>query len=392
MIKNALCVAESKGNQGKVNNGTSGKAKQSSKAEAIIKKNEELQRKKVLQTDTERLPGTLASVAAIGSKVLRPKEVCNRILDILVGPLRFTEEILSFPALTTFLTLPESQCQVLMAIIELLSRILQKHYTLEDLSACSTLAEEMHGLLCFAFQFIHQVYHLYKNVITVDDIKKLQRLLISLGFEHSAASLFTSWRALQLAKVAESEEDQVSASCSRSNPKGQKEVSSKVERKPKQRTTGASATLQTGCVSAKDVFRLPFAAPRNLENEIQMQYMGHQMRRSLGSAPDSRVKFNPDQWQVRLLDVIDQRRSALVCAPTGCGKTFVGYYAMEKVLSYDNDSVCVFVCPSKALVQQVQHEVKARFSSKEYPYGCHTVLSGVLLPRIDGDALKCQVS
>ena len=66
-------------------------------------------------------------------------------------------------------------------------------------------------------------------------------------------------------------------------------------------------------------------------HQFQLQYCGPYMERNLDPADDPRVKFMPDAWQVKVLDALDEDKSVFVVAPTSAGKTFIAYYAMEKV-------------------------------------------------------------
>ncbi|KAF8843868.1 P-loop containing nucleoside triphosphate hydrolase protein [Paxillus ammoniavirescens] len=96
--------------------------------------------------------------------------------------------------------------------------------------------------------------------------------------------------------------------------------------------------------------------------EWQLRLFGEYMDRSMDSQLDSRVSFKPDAWQREVLDAVDKDMSLLVVAPTSAGKTFISYYAMEKVLRGSDDGVIVYVAPTKALVAQVAAEIYARFS------------------------------
>ncbi|KAJ3140597.1 hypothetical protein HDU90_007898 [Geranomyces variabilis] len=108
-------------------------------------------------------------------------------------------------------------------------------------------------------------------------------------------------------------------------------------------------------------------SPHNLTT-FQLLYCGAHMDKSMGeSLPDSRVDFKPDAWQRKTLDAIDREDSVFVVAPTSAGKTFIAYYAIEKVLRESDNGVIVYVAPTKALVNQIAAEISARFS-KSFQY------------------------
>jgi hypothetical protein len=98
--------------------------------------------------------------------------------------------------------------------------------------------------------------------------------------------------------------------------------------------------------------------------QVQLSRLSADLPRQKGVA-DPRVPFSPDPWQVRLLDAVDRKQSTVVVAPTSAGKTFVQYYAMAQVLRGDDDGLCVYVCPTKALCHQVLAGVDA-FFTKSY--------------------------
>ncbi|KAF2702832.1 DEAD/DEAH box helicase-like protein [Pleomassaria siparia CBS 279.74] len=112
---------------------------------------------------------------------------------------------------------------------------------------------------------------------------------------------------------------------------------------------------------------IPLAA-----RQFQLSHCGPYFERSIDSAPDHRVPFEPDAWQRKVLDEIDAKRSLLVIAPTSAGKTFISFYAMQQVLQSNDDDILVYVAPTKALVNQIAAEVQGRFS-KNYKYAGNSV-------------------
>lgn len=127
-------------------------------------------------------------------------------------------------------------------------------------------------------------------------------------------------------------------------------------------------------------------------NEFQLRVMAPRLPRPR-NAPDPRTHghFNPDTWQRELLDVVDNHESAIISAPTSSGKTFISYYAMEQVLSEPSkgDGVIVYIAPTKALVNQVEAEIYARFI-KRYERPTRT-LCGVFTHEYQHDVESCQI-
>jgi superfamily II RNA helicase len=77
-----------------------------------------------------------------------------------------------------------------------------------------------------------------------------------------------------------------------------------------------------------------FYISENFE-EFQLMYGGPYMLRDTNQQIDSRVHFYPDEWQRKLLDIVDLSESALINAPTSSGKTFISYYAISKIIDFN---------------------------------------------------------
>jgi len=100
----------------------------------------------------------------------------------------------------------------------------------------------------------------------------------------------------------------------------------------------------------------------------QLENAGHLFPRICGRL-DSRIEtFRPDPWQRNLLDIVDQRESVVVCAPTSSGKTFISFYAMKKILQESWEGVVVYVAPNKSLNHQSVASIYGQFSSRITSY------------------------
>ncbi|XP_067006515.2 probable ATP-dependent RNA helicase DDX60 isoform X2 [Anabrus simplex] len=122
---------------------------------------------------------------------------------------------------------------------------------------------------------------------------------------------------------------------------------------------------------------------------FQLIHLGADLKRESTGKKDPRVDFVPDPWQKELFDIIDQRKSALIVAPTSSGKTYACYYCMETILTEDDEGVVVYVSPTKALVNQVAATVYSRFKGKRMPEG--KSVFGVFTRDYRTDDMNCQI-
>ncbi|KAG2379283.1 hypothetical protein C9374_007422 [Naegleria lovaniensis] len=103
--------------------------------------------------------------------------------------------------------------------------------------------------------------------------------------------------------------------------------------------------------------------------------------------------FTPDPWQEQMILSILQNKSILVSAPTSSGKTFIAFFAIEKVLRESDDAIIVYCCPTKALVNQAYAEVYSRFQkvySNTSQYGVSSML-GMYTSEEKINVTTCQV-
>ncbi|CAF0759137.1 unnamed protein product [Adineta steineri] len=96
---------------------------------------------------------------------------------------------------------------------------------------------------------------------------------------------------------------------------------------------------------------------------FQLEKVNSRLPRCEQGVADSRTPdFIPDKWQIEFLDAVDKHQSIIIIAPTASGKTYASYYAMSKVLE-KKDAICVYVAPTKALVNQVAATIYSKFGT-----------------------------
>lgn len=87
---------------------------------------------------------------------------------------------------------------------------------------------------------------------------------------------------------------------------------------------------------------------------FQLETINSRLPRRETNSFDPRVpEFLPDPWQVKFLDAVDREDSIVIVAPTASGKTYSSYYAMQQAQKKSSNGVCVYIAPSKALINQV---------------------------------------
>ena len=109
------------------------------------------------------------------------------------------------------------------------------------------------------------------------------------------------------------------------------------------------------------------AAKSKLSVTDILEHKGPDLDRSMDAKDDPRVAFKPDGWQIKVLNQLDAGNSLLVVAPTSSGKTFISFYAMEKVLRAGDDDVLIYVAPTKALVNQIAAEIMSKYKKNYRP-------------------------
>jgi len=163
--------------------------------------------------------------------------------------------------------------------------------------------------------------------------------------------------------------------------------------------------------------------------DFQMASMGPLLLRPKGQVDPRIERFKPDSWQSQLLDLVDetekwrrecrklvdkksartwwdasemvrtrakdpvQAQSILIHAPTSSGKTFISFYIMEQVLreATNGEGVVVFVAPTKALVNQVEADLYARFDKNYKRESKVRFMHGVFTKEMRRNLHDCQV-
>jgi len=378
--------------------------KVSKKTQEILEKNRQKEMEKIQALDAQQLADWEKPVDAL-AEAPDVSKLEKDLLDLLIGFSRVVPSFVGFPALSNAFKTPETQVLVIVKAVKNL-RIALKKLQLDRLPA--EAQPKVTSLVVYIYCLVQEAWNSYgkKGLLDGKCIKLFQELLISLGFRSNAQGLFRQWKEVQasLGKEEGAPEDGEKGKDGK-DKKGKEKDDKKDKKKEKEKKdkkdSKDSKEDPFDSFEVKKEVELCWSGVGSDEYAFQLMYMGPQMTRLVGTAkdPKERVNFKPDKWQRDLLDIVDDDESALVVAPTASGKTFIGYYVMDKVLREDHDGVAVYVAPSKALVNQVSAEIYARFGSKIFPAHSKQELLGVFLKEYNsaggvfeaGKWKQCQV-
>lgn len=139
--------------------------------------------------------------------------------------------------------------------------------------------------------------------------------------------------------------------------KDDKKKKDKKDKKKDDKEKKSSAPLTVAEQLIHD-FRKNLKKIRELRSKTSMvEYQLTKMHDRLPPLSRYNRKFRLDEWQCRVLALIDQNKSAIVCAPTSSGKTVISTYVAVSVAEDSAKSADVggvlFVVPSEPLVWQV---------------------------------------
>jgi len=122
---------------------------------------------------------------------------------------------------------------------------------------------------------------------------------------------------------------------------------------------GKAAPLSLEAILVRD-FRKEVKAARELRKKTGLvEFQLTKMHDRLPPLSQFNRSFRLDEWQCRVLSLVDQDKSAVVCAPTSSGKTVISTYVAVKIAEEAKQSTqsgeggVLFVVPSEPLVWQV---------------------------------------
>ena len=252
------------------------------------------------------------------------------------------------------------------------------------------------------FQTVQGIVNYHLSLINKEQLVELLDILCLVGLADSAKLVYQAYVTMDEEKAKEAKKDK-----GKKEKGGKKPGAKKKEKEPKkgkQKTEEEPEEEAPTASSLEDIwndlvedFDLDdedkVNAPRTPENSavrFQMAHMGHLLQPEVIGDKDERVSFIPDDWQRELLDAVDRNESALICAPTSSGKTFISYYCIEKVLSASETDIVVYVAPTKSLVNQVAADVYFRFGNRKYSLQGRSVY-GVFTEDFNYNDKICQV-
>ena len=187
------------------------------------------------------------------------------------------------------------------------------------------------------------------------DIGKLRKLLMILGgsvaIEHKAEAYDVLWAIEKIPLFERAEKETLAAKSERDAEKAKKS-SKKEKEKASKKSTPLSPEAALVYDHRKDLKKV--RSWRDNEDGGIVPFQLEQMNDRLPPLSKYNRVFKLDEWQCRVLELVDMNKSAVVCAPTSSGKTVLSTYTVVKIAVGESSAGGVlFVVPSEPLVWQV---------------------------------------
>lgn len=198
------------------------------------------------------------------------------------------------------------------------------------------------GFLFFVYKYIYP--HTLSLFYCKDDLPAAFDVLWAI----EANALFKqAEESLEAKKASEKKDDKKDDKDKKSDKKDKDKKSDKKDKKSDKKEKESSSSKSIPKTTEEQLlhdFRKDLKKVRELRNKTSMvDYQLTNMHDRLPPLSIYNRKFKLDKWQCRVLQLVDDDKSAIVCAPTSSGKTVISTYVAVKIAETSGASMSAHI-------------------------------------------------